>query len=56
MSDLFKNGDDFEFKQVDYSSKRMQKIINKIQAQQDEIRNSAKVDRDNPILHRPFTI
>ena len=55
MSDLFKNGDNFKFKEVDYSSKKMQKEIDKLK--KERIRKSSELPSlVHPFWHTPFNI
>lgn len=56
MSDLFKDGDNFQFKKVDYSSKKMAKKIKKLQKLRDKLMKETQVDWSSPHLHKPFDI
>lgn len=57
MADLFKNGENFEFNKVDYSSNDMKKQIERIKKEQERIRKSAELPPLNdPFWHTPFNI
>ena len=56
MEELFKDGENFKLKQVDYSSKKMIKQIKKLKEQQEKVRKSGEVDWTDPVLKKPFTI
>lgn len=44
MDQLFKDGEDFAFKNVDYSSEKVEKDIEEVTKIQEKIRKSTEVD------------
>lgn len=44
MSDLFKNGDNFEFEKIDYNSKKIIKELGCVEKIQRNIRKSGDID------------
>ena len=44
LKDLFKNGNDFEFKKVDYGSPEVSEDVERLKKKQDEIIEQSKVD------------
>ncbi|MCX6753116.1 MAG: hypothetical protein NTW62_02115 [Candidatus Nomurabacteria bacterium] len=43
MYELFKNGPNFEFKKIDYSSPKITKEVEELKKQKEKIQNQAKV-------------
>ena len=44
MNNLFKNGKNFEFKKIDFSSKKVSKDVKKLKKKQTELLKSMEVD------------
>mgnify|MGYP001331340856 CR=1 FL=1 len=44
LKELFKSGENFQFKDVDYSSPKVSERVERLKKKQDEIINSSKVD------------
>ena len=57
LSDLFKNGENFKLREVDYSSKRKVKEIEAIEKIREENRKkSSAPPLNDPFWRTPFTI
>lgn len=56
LDQLFKNGKDFEFKMVDYSSKNSEREMARLEEKNKELDNSSRVDFNDPIMRTPFVI
>lgn len=44
LKEIFKNGDDFQFRQVDYSSPEVSKDVERLKKKQDEIIEQSKIN------------
>ncbi|MDB5024313.1 MAG: hypothetical protein JWP78_2068 [Mucilaginibacter sp.] len=55
MSEIFKNGEDFEFKKVDYSTQKISTEMKRVKEIQNDIRKSADADLTS-IKHINFDI
>jgi cytochrome c556 len=56
LDQIFKDGKDFKFKKVDYSTDEVGRETARLEKKQEEIRQSAYVDLNDPKLRKPFDI
>ncbi len=56
LDQLFKNGKDFEFNMGDYSTKKSEREMTRLEVKYKELDKSSCVDFNDPIMRTPFVI